>query len=134
MPEKICAYCGKRFNAYYSYVKYCSAECRRHVLRGDPPPPGVRHCAHCGTPFAARVHHQKYCSKQCASKAWYYRHIEEQRERSRHYHDEHREEIATYYKLYYFKNREKILERMRRYSHERHEEPAAKQRARRAKA
>lgn len=80
LPDEICGFCGRSFEAGRITQKYCSARCRKRAQRRFEN--GVRDeihrrqraaltCRRCGVPIAgAKRRDQKWCSATCRSRAW----------------------------------------------------------------
>lgn len=66
---KLCSVCGRMFEPYRSYQRYCSKECREkaHKKKYEYKKNQTFEvkCAECGTTFETNDGKRKYCSKEC---------------------------------------------------------------------
>lgn len=71
--EKICPYCGKKFETTKPLNKFCSKECTYESYKKEArkPPPAERKCEYCGKmykPTPSAQHKQRFCSRECSRK------------------------------------------------------------------
>ena len=78
LPERACAFCGKKFVPGTKRAMYCSSECnkrawiaRRGAERAARRKSAVRVCERCGRPFEwSNLHgNRRFCSYECKRRA-----------------------------------------------------------------
>ena len=80
--KKICPVCGKEFETYYSYTKFCSTECRSAYYYNNIKAKKKvynRVCSVCGNTFSTTDKRKIYCSEKCTDRACKIREKEERR-------------------------------------------------------
>ena len=63
--KKICATCGKPFDALINKEKYCSEKCAKHKKYYKPKPMLRKICINCKEIFMTRRINKKFCSNLC---------------------------------------------------------------------
>jgi len=74
---KQCAFCGAKFEANHSAIKYCSPRCKhkaswaKEKARMNPREPAYAICPICGKKFEQKNSNHKYCSSVCQQERAY---------------------------------------------------------------
>ena len=63
--KKICATCGKPFDALTNREKYCSERCSKHKKYYKPKPMLRKICINCQRIFMTRRSNKKFCTNSC---------------------------------------------------------------------